>query len=267
MVQIIKEITVDTARQNVFFRAIVAKQYDVQSRFLKVTVCNEGKKISIDENATVLINACRADKEAKAFAGTVNEDGTVTVPLTSWMLELDDVVVCDISIIDTEGRRLTSTSFNVEVESAAYTGEISEEENYDLLVTLIADCGEAKSGCETATENAEAAASVANAAAIAADNAATAANTAKGDAEAAASNANTAATAADNAAAAANTAKADASAAANMANAAAERAETAAQAVGDEIDGILIKDTDNALRYLAQFRLIGGKPVLEYTEI
>lgn len=156
MATITREITVDVAQKNLFFKTIVAKQYDNNSRFLKVTMTNEGKKINVDaDSTTVIISTKRADKQSKAFAGAVNEDGTVTVPLTSWMLELDDVVTCDISIVDAEGRKLTSTSFNIEVEAASYSGDdISDDENYDLLITLLAECAETKKACEDAAEEA-----------------------------------------------------------------------------------------------------------------
>ena len=44
MIQIVKEIAVDVAARNVF-QAIVAKQNDSNSRFLKVTLCNEVLKL------------------------------------------------------------------------------------------------------------------------------------------------------------------------------------------------------------------------------
>lgn len=109
MAQITKEIVVDVAKKNLF-QAIVAKQNDNNSRFLKVTLCNEGVKIEIPSSATAIINAERADSSSKAFAGTVNADGTVTVPLTNWMLGLDDVVRCSISVIGSDEQKLTCRS-------------------------------------------------------------------------------------------------------------------------------------------------------------
>lgn len=316
MAQITKEITVDVAKKNLF-QAIVAKQNDSNSRFLKVTLCNEGDKIEVPSNATALINAERADDGSKAFAGTVNGDGTVTVPLTNWMLELDDIVRCSISIIGSDEEKLTSTSFSVEVEAAETTSsDISEDENYDILVRLISDTSDVKLACETATtaansatdlankataaanasastadtatSNANAATSSANTAAANANTAKSAAETATANAKAATTNANNAAstatqaaitatdkaTAANNAAktandaaASANTAKANADKATTAANTAAEAAREAASAVGDNIDGIVIKDTTNSVDYLAKFRLVGGKPAIEYTEL
>lgn len=137
MASILREITVDVAQLN-RFQAIVAKQYDKQSRFLKVQLTNLEEPIQVDRNATVVINARREDEVAKSFAGEVNNDGTVTVPLTYWMLELDGTVKCDISIIVGEDTVLTTTLFELEVqEAAADDTSIDKDEDYGILVSLI----------------------------------------------------------------------------------------------------------------------------------
>jgi hypothetical protein len=57
------------------------------------------------------------------------------------MLELDGSVTCDISVIDTEAdnnKKLTTTSFTLLVEKAAYGGEdITSDPQYDVLINLI----------------------------------------------------------------------------------------------------------------------------------
>lgn len=176
MAQIIKPITVDVAKLN-RFQAIVAKQYDSNSRFLQVTFVNEGTPITIESTSVATINAERADGISKSFAGTVNSDGTVTVPLTAWMLELDDRVVCDVSIVDRAGNKLTSTSFELEVEAASFSGDgIDDDENYDLLISLLSTVANTKADAEQATTNANNAASNANTAAANANTAANNAN-------------------------------------------------------------------------------------------
>lgn len=142
MATILREITVDVAQLN-RFQAIVAKQYDRQSRYLKVQLTNLGEPIQADLDAMVVINARREDGVANVFAGTVNADGTVTVPLTYWMLELDGTVKCDISIIVGEESVLTTTLFELEVQEAAADDEaIEENEDYGLLVQLLHDVEE-----------------------------------------------------------------------------------------------------------------------------
>lgn len=158
MIEIIKELNIEVSKPNVF-QAVVAKQYDMNTRFIKATFVDGGDKIYIDPNATVsvVINALRADGESKGFDGVVNNDGTVTVPIHSWMLELEGTVICDISVIDTEtddNKKLTTTSFTLLVEKAAYGGEgITSDPQYDLLVELLDRCSEADEMAKEALEN------------------------------------------------------------------------------------------------------------------
>ena len=143
MAIITKKITVDVAADNIF-RSIVAKQYDTNSRFIEARLTNEGEEINVNPTSTVLINARREDNEAKPFEGVVNEDGTITVPITYWMLELDGEVVCDISIIDSDESKLTTTSFTIKVEAASCSDEeIGDSEDYDILTRLILECNDA----------------------------------------------------------------------------------------------------------------------------
>lgn len=145
MAEIIKSLSLDVSLQN-RIQAVVAKQYDKNSRFLKIQMTDEGRPISVEQTSVVTINASRADNTYKMFAGKVNGDGTVTVPITYWMLELDDKVSCDISVVDVEGRKLSTLNFTIEVERSNYTGDgISDDENYDLLLTLLEEVTAAKS--------------------------------------------------------------------------------------------------------------------------
>ena len=234
MVTIYKKLSIDVAENNTF-QSIIAKQYDSKSRFITAKLLNEGAELVVPNTAVVTINALRPDNQAQAFAGTVNEDGSVTVPITAWILELDGLVTCDISVIDsTTEEKLTTTAFTISVEAASYSGsDIEEDENYDILVSLIVDVQTAITGATTAADNANTKAALANEKATLADQKATladqkatAANTAARDANTAKANADTAT---DNANAAAQTA----TSAAESANSAANRANAAAQTIED----------------------------------
>lgn len=151
MATILREINVDVAQLN-RFQAIVAKQYDKQSRYLKVQLQNLGENISADLNATVTINAKRSDGQAQSYAGVVNPDGTVTVPLTYWMLAIDGPVVCDISIIIGSEVMLTTTSFELQVQVAAVSNiDIQTDENYPILLELIGEVQECKQDVQEIT--------------------------------------------------------------------------------------------------------------------
>ena len=157
IIEIVKELNIEVSSPNVF-QAVVAKQYDMNTRFIKATFVDNGDKIYIDPNATVkvVINALRPDGEAKGFDGEVNQDGTVTVPLHSWMLEQVGTVTCDISVIDTEtddNKKLTTTSFTLYVERAAWGGDgITSDPQYDLLIELLNSCDEAGAKADEALQ-------------------------------------------------------------------------------------------------------------------
>ena len=227
MAKIVKSLSLDVSRQN-RIQAVVAKQYDKDSRFLKIQLTDEGEPIVVDLSSVVTINASRADAISKAFAGEVNEDGTVTVPITYWMLELDDKVGCDVSVVDAQGRKLSTLNFTIEVEHSNRSGDdISEDENYDLLVTLLAEVAEAKD---------------AEAKRVVAENARVTAETNRVNAE----------TARDTA---------------EKERAAAEHNRAAAWANAEGIQQIVIEDLDNDKQYGYQLKIEGGKPKLYLDEI
>ena len=139
MAHIIKSLSLDVSRQN-RVRAILAKQFDNDSRFLKIQLNNEGEPIAVAPTSTVLINATRADGESESFSGYVNDDGSVTVPITYWMLEVTGRVKCDISVISEQGSKLSSLGFVIQVEKAnGIDGEIADADGAGILVQLISD--------------------------------------------------------------------------------------------------------------------------------
>lgn len=154
MAKIIQEINLEVAKPNLF-QAIVAKQNDYGSRYLKVTFVNNGEKINIDATLTATINAERPDGLSKRFDAVVNDDGTVTAPLTGWMLELQGLVSCDISVMTADGR-LTTTDFSINVNEAACSDEdISDDEDTDVLKDLIVQVETLTEEIETKLANGE----------------------------------------------------------------------------------------------------------------
>lgn len=137
MAQITKAVNVDVAMENLPLR-VVAKQNDIDSRFLKATIRNEGVPIDVPSDAVVKINVMRADKKSGAFVGTVNSDGTVTVPLTDWVLGCAGIARCSISIIGPDEQKLTSTSFALDVDAAECPGaDVTESGNYEARVAAL----------------------------------------------------------------------------------------------------------------------------------
>lgn len=160
MIKIIKELNVEVTKPNIF-QAIVAKQYDMNTRFLKVALIDCGKRIDIpnEPSISVIINAERIDGQSKGFNGEVNDDGTVMVPLHSWMLELEGTVSCDISVVNTatdNNQKLTTTSFALIVEKSVYGGDdVTSDPQYDVLLELIERVEKAEKGTADQTYNPE----------------------------------------------------------------------------------------------------------------
>ena len=247
MATIIKEIEVDVSQLN-RFAAIVAKQYDKQSRFLKVTLLDSGERIKVESASTAVINARREDEVAKTFEGTVNADGTVTVPLTYWMLQLDGTVKCDISIITANKTVLSTTLFELEVQEAAAPddSEIEKDDDYGILIQLIADVQAIKD---------------AEAKRVTAENGRVSAEKSRVSAENSRVNAESKRVAAETARVQAETKRQqDTSKAITDCNTATDSALKAAATM-------MIVNDDTGKTYQGAIKVIGGKPVFEYDEV
>ena len=160
MATVTRKFYIDVSRRNILPN-IVAKQYDTDSRFLTVRLLDEGKKLKAESDSTVIISFRRADGQAKSFAGKANEDGTVTVPIANWALELEGTADCDISVYRGDAK-LSTTTFKLEVQPAVNgSGDISKDEEYDILKQLISDVGtaaeDAAEAAESSTKSAESA--------------------------------------------------------------------------------------------------------------
>lgn len=170
-VQIIRNVSADVVKRGTT-RNIYAKQYDLNSRFLNVRIQEDGKDIIVNHNSIVTLNVKRSDGEVNTFDGVVNPDGTVTVPIPSWLLSVAGTHVCDISTISrgSVDIKLTTMQFNIIVEAAAASDEaLAATEDYGLIVSLL-------NRVETAADQAEAAANNATQVVAACDGAAENAN-------------------------------------------------------------------------------------------
>ena len=164
-IQIIREITADVVKRG-SAKSVYAKQNDLNSRFLNVRIQDDGKNIMVDKSLTVILNVERSDKQHNMFYGTVNDDGTVKVPFTSWMLELEGTLVCDISLVakDNSTAKLTTMQFNIFVESAVVSDEsFIETDEYSVIIDLLNRAEEAADASKGAVESAKAAAESAKA--------------------------------------------------------------------------------------------------------
>lgn len=135
---ITKSVTVDCSLPN-RLNISYGKQADVSSRFLNVTITDNNNKISIPITETVIVNCKRADEQTRSFYGTVESDGTVTIPVPNWLLEKSGGATVDISVLDTSNEvRLTTLSFNIMVEKCVNnTSEPSPDDEGDVLIKIL----------------------------------------------------------------------------------------------------------------------------------
>lgn len=132
-------IQLDTVRKN-NVRLIYAVQNDYGARWITAEITTDGRKNDIGITAAVSINAKRPDGKKSAFSGVVNADGTVKVPVTSWMMETEGEVICSVSAVG-EGYRLTTTQFYVQAQESIWdgtSGPSADDPNRDVILEIIA---------------------------------------------------------------------------------------------------------------------------------
>lgn len=118
--KITNPITLDVARSNSYI-CLLGKQFDSNSRYLQVTLTNNGQPLPISSGASVILRATRADGTAATVAGTVNGDGTATVEIDDYILEAAGNATLSIEV-SSAGEVLTSASFNLNVQKADASG-------------------------------------------------------------------------------------------------------------------------------------------------
>lgn len=142
MNEITKCITVDLQRRG-STRLIFARQNDMLSRRLLIALTAGGVAYPVPQGTQALLNILRADGESSAFSADVTEEGNIAVTLSLWMLSAAGETRCSVSLIDSDGKKLTSDDFTLDVLETLYDGsEIAEDENHSVLTDLMADMAE-----------------------------------------------------------------------------------------------------------------------------
>ena len=152
MPKAIFKLTLDTFRENRVQEPVVV-QHDYSSRFLEVTFTTCGVFEPIPGTAEVMINATRKDGESESFSGEVNADGTVLVPITQWMTELDDRVTYTVSAVT--DKKLSTTPSTFLVKPAPNTTDMPADDTpeADLLAEVLANENARKASEATRVSN------------------------------------------------------------------------------------------------------------------
>lgn len=241
--KLITDITLELTGETKRFE-VQAKQGDKGTRFVRVSLTNNGAEFEMPSGVTVIANIQKPDRKF-CFNECTLEENKVLVPLTNQALAVAGTAECDIEIRDGGGNLiLSSQAFTIEIEKSMRDENAIESSNEFTALEKINAAEEARVKAEAArvtAENKRASAETSRASAETerqkqlalmktattdADNAKNAALQAKQQAETAASGANTAKKAADDAADAAD-------AAAQRATQAASGVEEATQSAND----------------------------------
>lgn len=200
---------------------VFAKQGDSNSRYIYITITDNGKPFTLETGITARIRAVKSDGKT-VFNNAAIEDNVIVAELTEQILAAEGYAIAEISLYK-ETALLTTQYFYIKIQRSAVSDEeITSTDEYKALA-------EALNEASKAVDIASAAASKANSAADNAD------------------------TARDSLTGAVNTVIA-------AANTAAERANKAADSVGDVIDGIALKNSDTGTTYIVKLRITDGAP-------
>lgn len=249
------------------FEYIIAKQGEISSRQVEVTLLQNNAIYTIPSGATARVNYYKPDGN-KVINDCTISNNKVIVTYTQQMLAAAGTGFAEVQLYK-DGSVLISASFYTKiVESVNGAGTITSDSESTSFTKLLVETTQARDSAQaaraatekatdnanTATSNANAATSNATSAANAADKAATTANNAASAADIATTNAKretenakNATSAANGAAGNANTATTNANNAANTATAAAKTAQDAAKAVYTDRNYNLLVGEDGAV--------------------
>lgn len=130
------QLTLDTFACN-HVSDIVVVRGDYESRFINAFITAKGTPILVAPTAAVAINAHRPDGQENPFAGTVNEDGSVCVPLAQWMSDVVGRVKCNISVVS-NGKKISTTYFYIQVqETPCDSSDIADDDPRKDLITEV----------------------------------------------------------------------------------------------------------------------------------
>lgn len=119
--KITNPITLDVARSNSYI-CLLAKQFDSNSRYLEITLADNGQPLTIPADASAVLRATRADGTGAVVSGTV-ANGKATVEIDDYILEVAGAVTLSLEI-SKGGEILTTTHCNLTVQKADANGWI-----------------------------------------------------------------------------------------------------------------------------------------------
>ena len=122
---------------------LVAKQNDINSRYLVVTLTERGDPVDVSEEALYTFNVMRCDGEKKCYRATLI-DGKVRAFLSDWAVEKVGVLSCDVSVIEND-EKLTTLSVKVNIVEACCTSDdIEDATGKEIITEILSELSEIK---------------------------------------------------------------------------------------------------------------------------
>ena len=132
MKEISRKITVDLSRRG-GTRPTFAVQNDKGTRNLRISLTDDGSPYRIGVGTATALNYKRPDGVVGALTATV-DDGDVCVTLLPPVIGVIGNTVCSVSLFDSDGNKLTSSEFSLDVSEEIYSGEaLDASPEYTLL--------------------------------------------------------------------------------------------------------------------------------------
>lgn len=122
MLNCIKEIKLDMSGGNSCV-CVTAKQSDKKTRYIKITLYENGKAFDFPEDVVARLRAEKPDGNSVLNDEVINEDKSITVELTEQILAVSGTVKAEISLYSLDGSVLTSCTFYINVISKAFSEE------------------------------------------------------------------------------------------------------------------------------------------------
>ena len=143
MLKIISQIRLDVAVPN-SGTMVLAKQGDINSRFIEAEVCFNGCAINIPAEAEIRLHVIRADGYGSSFEGTVSDGGRVILPIDRWITSVAGDSNCSVEV-SYDDRVLSTMSFTVRTECSDEARDLGDPEilptdpEYDAVVEMLDD--------------------------------------------------------------------------------------------------------------------------------
>lgn len=114
---------------------LIAKQNDINSRFLIITLKNNRQSVIIPNECVATLNITRVDGSKKCYRASV-ANNMITAFLSDWAVELSGIIYCDVSIIE-NNEKLTTMPAKIDVVKACCTSDDIEDAMSDDIITQI----------------------------------------------------------------------------------------------------------------------------------